>query len=61
MKCQCEHIAHFEIAEKTPNGNPGHIYGTDFLKGLVRVITKYSSFYVCLDCADDCLQEERVK
>lgn len=53
--CQCEHVAHFERHLFTPNGNPGHSYGVNFLtEWLQTVPTTYGPFTVCPDCARDC-------
>jgi len=55
--CECEHIAHFaDEKRKTPNGNPGHVYGQPFVEtSLVNKGTPYGKFLVCKDCASDCL------
>ena len=55
-QCECEHIAHFEKAWATPNGNPGHRAGVYFhLEALTKVSTPYGVFHVCKDCAKDCM------
>lgn len=56
LACQCEHRAHFEKDARTPYGNPGHKYGVQYARGYTQVVkTPWSSFTVCRDCADDCL------
>jgi len=56
--CECEHIAHFQKERKlTPNGNPGHTYGAEFLSGIEPVKTEMGTFHVCKDCKDDCLKD----
>jgi len=58
VKCQCEHIAHFERDKRTPNGNPAHSYGVAYSdRFITRVATSYGVFTVCLDCAKDCHSE----
>jgi hypothetical protein len=53
--CLCEHIAHSDRNERTPNGNPGHTYGARYHPTfLVNVKTPYGTFLVCKDCAKDC-------
>lgn len=55
-RCECEHLAHLEKGIITPNGNPGHKYGATFSQLHMQVVeTPYGSFYVCSDCAHDCL------
>lgn len=51
--CQCEHISHFENAQATPLGNPGHSYGRRF-HPVVPVKTPWGTFEVCTDCSKDC-------
>jgi len=57
--CECEHIAHCEKNERTPNGNPGHDYGASFAQ-LEAVQTWYGAFFVCKDCAEDCYGPDSV-
>jgi hypothetical protein len=57
QNCQCEHIAHLEKSRRTPNGNPGHKYGAQFMR-LKEVKTAYGTFHICLDCWQDCHQQE---
>lgn len=55
-KCECEHDAHFEKNKRTPNGNPGHNYQSEYFENYMRTVrTPYGSFLVCKDCAEDCL------
>lgn len=52
--CQCEHEAHFARVF-TPNGNPGHRYGSGFAETYLETVeTEYGRFEVCRDCAHDC-------
>lgn len=54
-KCMCEHVAHLDENELTPNGNPGHQFAQRFYKGvLVQIHTTYGVIQVCPDCAKDC-------
>lgn len=57
-KCDCEHIAHMEAHERTPNGNPGHTYQAKFADTfMTAVITPYGTFNVCKDCRNDCYHQ----
>lgn len=59
--CECENIAHFPEEKKlTPNGNPGHRYGQEFLSGIQPIKTEMGTFHVCKDCAVDCLKDWRI-
>ena len=58
-QCQCEHICHMDHERRSPNGNPGHRYGTEFYNP-VTVKTAYGPFSVCLDCKADCMKEQIV-
>jgi hypothetical protein len=58
MKCQCEHIAHFDRCKRTPNGNPGHNYEAEFT-WTIEVKTDYGTFQVCKDCEEDCHQSKK--
>lgn len=51
-KCQCEHAAHLDRTVRTPNGNPGHWYGQEFVA--VVAIPARGVFEVCSDCSADC-------
>lgn len=56
VPCQCEHVAHFDLAQRTPNGNPGHGYGSEFHPHVMQVVETISGkFTICPDCAKDCL------
>ena len=57
--CECEHVSHLDTNARTPNGNPGHIYGAAGWLNLQPVKTPYGTFHVCKDCADDCLREHK--
>jgi len=61
MKCECEHTAHTE-GTKTPNGNFGHKYGTNFFPtNLTKIKTLYGTFTVCKDCLEDCNKDIKHK
>lgn len=52
--CECEHAAHFGRG-LTPNTNPGHKYGQDFVvQALTPVKTAHGTFNMCPDCLNDC-------
>ncbi len=60
--CECEHEAHFDRKQHTPNGNPGHRADTFFhLDAIVPAKTPYGTFMVCLDCSRDCYAPERFR
>jgi len=59
VKCECEHISHTDRTNTTPNGNPGHKYGTPFKRRFTSTIsTILGPFTVCHDCVDDCFGGE---
>lgn len=54
-RCECEHVAHVDRDERTPNGNPAHAYGVRFAERALETIkTTFGTFAVCRDCARDC-------
>jgi hypothetical protein len=53
-KFNCEIVA---SDVRTPNGNPGHKYGAQFMS-LKEVKTAYGTFHICLDCWQDYHQQE---
>lgn len=57
--CLCEHTAHFNHTERTPNGNPSHKYAASFNPTFIVIVkSRYGSFDVCRNCAKDCWQNE---
>lgn len=57
-KCKCEHESHTKKDKLSPNGNSGHRYNAAFAYNYTKYIkTPYATFHVCLDCANDCLQD----
>jgi hypothetical protein len=57
VKCECEHRAHFDKRERTPNGNPTHKYATQYHESYMRKKkTEWGTFNVCKDCSKDCYQ-----
>lgn len=53
--CECEHECHTDRNKRSPNGNPGHKYHTQYGPSyLSEVKTDYGTFTVCHDCLNDC-------
>ena len=64
IPCECEHECHFPSTDgknwsRSPNGNPGHKYGSKhFPRGMRAIETDNGTFLVCSDCVVDCFQME---
>ena len=55
MRCECEHVRHFEDEILAPSTKKGHEYNAEFDATEAHdVETPYGTFTVCSDCDRDC-------